>query len=187
MIGNLPKTLSINGIDYEINSDYRIALLTFEALDDPDLNDFEKSVVAVKCLYKNDNEISSNDYSEAVKQAYWFLDGGDMPKSKPQAQKTIDWVQDESIIFPALNKVAGREIRETDYHLHWWSFLGLFNEVGEGLFSTVMQIRNKKAKHKKLDKWEQEFYRNHKELIDLKNKYSAEQQAEIDKLNKLLG
>lgn len=109
-----------------------------------------------------------------------------MPKSKPQARKTLDWKQDESIIFPALNKVAGYEIRNAEY-LHWWSFLGLFNEVGEGLFSTVMQIRHKKAKGKKLEKYEQEFYRNNKDLIDLKHKHSAEQQEEIDRINKLLG
>lgn len=184
MIGSLPNSLNVGGIDYEINSDYRICLLIFEAFEDPDLNDFEKQVVAVRCLYKE--EIPNKDYAEAVKKAYWFLDGGDMPKSKPQARKTLDWKQDESIIFPALNKVAGYEIRAVKY-LHWWSFLGLFNEVGEGLFSTVMQIRHKKAKGKKLEKYEQEFYRNNKGLIDLKHKYSAEQQEEIDRINKLLG
>lgn len=184
MIGSLPNSLNVGGIDYEINSDYRICLLIFEAFEDPDLNDFEKSMVALECLFKE--HIQPEHFSEAIKQAYWFLDGGDMPKSKPQARKTLDWKQDESIIFPALNKVAGYEIRTIDY-LHWWSFLGLFNEVGEGLFTTVMQIRNKKAKGKKLEKYEQEFYRNNKELIDLKHKYSAEQQEEIDRINKILG
>lgn len=182
MIGCLPKTLEVSGIEYEINADFRVALLIFEALEDKDLNDFEKCVVTIQCLFK---EIPA-DFSEAVKKAYWFLDGGDMPKSKQQNQKVLDWVQDESIIFPALNKVAGYETREVEY-LHWWAFLGLFNEVGEGLFSTIMNIRNKKAKHKKLEKHEQEFYVQNRELIDLKHKYSAEQQAEIDKINKLLG
>lgn len=184
MIGSLPNSLNIGGIDYEINSNYRICLLIFEAIEDPELNDFEKQIVSVRCLYKE--EIPSKDFAEAVEKAYWFLDGGDMPKSKPQAKKTLDWKQDESIIFPALNKVAGYEIRNAEY-LHWWSFLGLFNEVGEGLFSTVMQIRHKKAKGIKLEKYEQEFYRNNKDLIDLKHKYSAEQQEEIDRINKLLG
>lgn len=182
MIGQLPTTLTVDSREYKIKSDFRIALLIFEAMEDSELNDFEKSIVVLKCLYE---EIPENK-TEALKQAYWFLDGGDMPKSKPQSQKIIDWKQDESIIFPALNKVAGREIRMLEY-LHWWSFLGLFNEVGEGLFSTVMSIRNKKIKRKKLEKYEQEFYRDNKNLIDLHNKYSAEQQAEIDKINAILG
>ena len=184
MIGQLPVSLNVNGIDYMINSDFRTCLLIFEALDDPDLSDCEKAVVAVSCLFVDD--IPPEHYNEAVNKAYWFLDGGDMPKTKPQTKKMIDWKQDEGIIFPAINKVAGYEIRMPDKNLHFWSFLGLFGEIGEGLFSTVMQIRQKKAKNKKLEKWEDEFYRNNRELIDIKTKYSEEQQAEIDRLNALL-
>ena len=81
--------------------------------------------------------------------------------------------------------MAGFETRASDY-IHWWTFLGYFNEVGEGLFTTVINIRNKLNKGKKLDKVEKEFYKENRTLIDLKTKYSAEQQAEIDRLNKLL-
>ena len=51
----------------------------------------------------------------------------------------------------------------------------------------VLGIRQKRAKGKKLEKWEQEFYRNNKALCDLKKKYTAEEQEEIDYWNKLLG
>ena len=54
------------------------------------------------------------------------------------------------------------------------------------MFTTVINIRNKLNKGKKLDKVEKEFYKENRTLIDLKTKYSAEQQAEIDRLNKLL-
>ena len=63
--------------------------------------------------------------------------------------------------------------------MHWWSFLGLFNEVGDGLYSQVMSIRAKKAKGKKLDKYEREFYITHRELIDLKPKLTAEEEQEL--------
>ena len=91
----------------------------------------------------------------------------------------LDWEQDESIIFPAINKVAGAETRSQSY-IHWWTFMGYFMEIEEGTFSMVLGIRQKKAKHKKLEKWEQEFYRNNKELCDLKKRYTEEEQAEID-------
>ena len=115
----------------------------------------------------------------------WFLDGGDTPKSQNQ-RKILDWEQDESIIFPAINKVAGCETREVKY-LHWWTFLGLFNEIGDGLFSQVMNIRGKKSKGKKLEKWEREFYSTHKELIDLKRKAtSQDEQQELDFINNII-
>ena len=108
----------------------------------------------------------------------WFLDGGDMPKSKPLPRRTLDWEQDAYLIFPAVNKAAGCEVREVEY-LHWWSFLGLFNEIGEGLYSQVMSIRQKLAKGKKLEKWEREFFDEHRELIELKQKLTPEEQAEL--------
>lgn len=185
MIGVLPTSLEICGKEYKIRSDFRVALLIFEAYNNPELSDWEKSVICLECLY---DELPDNT-EEAMKKSVWFLDGGDMPKSKQAPVKIMDWEYDQSIIFPAVNKVAGYETRTVDY-LHWWSFLGLFNEVGEGLYSQVMNIRAKRAKGKKLQKWEREFYNEHKELINIKEKLTAEEQAEeqaeLDFINSLV-
>lgn len=182
MIGLLPKSLEINGTEYRIRSDFRVALLIFEAFNDSELNDYEKMCVCLECLYEAIPEDTENAYKKAV----WFLDGGDIPKSKPLRRKTFDWKQDESLIFSAVNKSAGFETRSADY-IHWWTFLGYFSEIGDGLFSQVLNIRTKKAKGKKLEKWELEFFNEHRELIEIKQVYSAEEQAEIDRLNALLG
>ena len=129
-------------------------------------------------------EIPTN-VEEALKQASWFLDGGKQYEEFNKSKKIMDWEQDESIIFSAINKVAGCETREKEY-MHWWTFLGYFSEIDEGLFSTVINIRQKRNSGKKLEKYEQEFYRNNKTLIDLKQRYTAEEQKEIDRLNELL-
>ncbi len=181
MIGLLPKKLEVDGVEYDIRSDYRIALLILEAYNDPDLSYYEKAAICVKCLFE---KIPKN-FNAALEKAVWFLDGGDICVIEKKEKKIIDWKQDEQLIFSALNKVAGYEIRVVEY-LHWWSFLGLFNEIGEGLFSTVIQIRRKKNNNERLDKYEQKFYNANKKLIDLKVKYSLEEQKEIDELNKLL-
>ena len=83
------------------------------------------------------------------------------------------------MIFSAINKVAGKEIRSQEY-MHWWTFMGLFNEIGEGMFASVINIRNKKARHKKLEKYEQEMYREYKDIIDIHSK--RKQRSEADKL-----
>jgi hypothetical protein len=183
MIGQLPKSLLIGSKLYRINSDYRVALLIFEAMGDPDLTAAEKAIVAVQCLYTDD--IPGDALQEAVKCAYWFLDGGDMPKETRAQVKLLDWQQDESIIFPAVNKVAGYETRAVDY-LHWWSFLGMFNEIGEGLFATVVGIRLKRSKGKKLEKWEREFYNEHKSMICLRRQLSAEEKAEDELVKRII-
>jgi hypothetical protein len=183
MIGKLPTMLNINGIERAIRSDFRIALNILQAFNDPELKETEKGLVMLECLYED--SFSNEEIQEAIEKAVWFLDGGTTEETKhKQSKKVMDWEQDEQLIFSAVNKIAGYETREKDY-IHWWTFLGFFNEIGEGLFSTVINIRQKKNKGKKLEKYEQDFYRENKEMIDIKTKYTAEEQAEIDKLNKL--
>lgn len=186
MIGQLPKQLNINGIDRAIRSDYRVALLIFQACTDPELSIQEKATVTVECLYEDFDSIPFEDYQEANDKAVWFLEGGDNISNKESTKKLMDWEQDEQIIFSAVNKVAGYETRAIKY-IHWWTFLGYIRETGECLFNTVVNIREKKNKGKKLEKYEQEFYRKNKNLIDLKTRLSAEEQAEKDYFEKLLG
>ena len=65
------------------------------------------------------------------------------------------------------------------------SFMGAYMEISEGLFHEILQIRQKKMNGKKLEKWELEFYRKNKKLIDIqqqKTKRSAEEEAALKEL-----
>lgn len=192
MIGQLPTALEVGGKTYAIRSDYRVILTIFQAFNDPELTDDEKCYVCMKCLYIDFEEsVPPEHIQEAAEKAYWFCDGGDMPKAENvEGIKTFDWEQDEGIMFPAINKVAGFEVRAVEY-LHWWTFLGLFGVVDDGLFSQVLHLRNKLAKGKKLDKTECEFYRDHRSMVDLKQKLTAEQKEAEERdqafLRELLG
>lgn len=180
MIGQLPENLEIDGRQYPIRTDFRVVLLIFEALNDPELSEEEKVAVMLQSLYKETPE----NIQEAVNKAAWFLDGGQ--NFKGSEKRVMDWEQDEQMIFSAVNKVAGYETRAKEY-IHWWTFLGFFNEIGEGLFSTVVNIRSKRNKGRKLDKTEEEFYKRNREIINLKKKLSKEEQRELDEVNRLLG
>lgn len=189
MLGELPKALNICGIDRAIRTDFRVALIIMQAFNDTELNAEEKMFIMCDSLYLNFDSFASSEIESAVKLASLFIDGklteSACLEGSTQTARLLDWEQDEQIIFSAINKVAGCEIRALPY-LHWWTFLGYFNEIGEGLLATVINIRQKKANGKKLEKHEQEFYRKHKNLVDIKQTYTAEEQAEIDRLNKML-
>lgn len=189
MIGALPKSLEAGGRSYEIRTDYRVVLNIFEAFADPELDRREKCYVCLKCLYKDFDSIPQSDMEQAAERAYWFINGGDMPKTVSDV-KLIDWEQDERLFFPEINRAAGCEVRAVGY-MHWWTFLGYFSVIGEGLFSEIIHIRRKRAQGKPLDKTESEFLRSHRELIDFKKRLTAEQmQAEAEDeafLKELLG
>lgn len=183
MIGELPTSLKIGGLSYPIRSDYRIALLIFQAYEDPELSQAEKHMTCIRCLYDDWTLIPKSSLPDALSAAFWFLDGGDIPKVENHV-KTLDWEQDERIIFPAVNKTAGCEVRSVEY-MHWWTFLGYFAETGEGLLSTVMNIRSKRGKGKTLEKWEKDFVREHSELIEIRRRLTKEEQAENEFVDSL--
>lgn len=180
MIGELPKALEVGGKLLPIHTDFRTVLKLFPMFDDPKLSDKEKAYVTCKVLY--DCDIDEDDFDEATQQAYWFIDGGEMPKSEPEKARIIDWKKDERIIMPAISKTVGVvDIRNLPY-MHWWTFLGAFGEMGEGLFSLVLDLRRKMAEGK-LEQWEKDFVRRNQELVCI---LSPEEEADLKELNDFL-
>lgn len=184
MIGELPEALTVGGKEYAVRTDFRAALTIFRALEDPELEECEKQLAMLECLYETPESIPHEYIEEAMERAAWFLDGGDIPKKTFRA-KTIDWEQDESMIFSAVNKTAGCEVRSG--YMHWWTFLGYFAESGETLLQTVMHLRQKMSKGKSLDKWERDFVNEHRELVIIQHKKTEEEKAEDDFVNSLFG
>lgn len=182
MIGCLPKTIGINGTDYEIRSDYRDCLNIMTAFQDPDLSTEEQFEVCLEVMYPSFESIPDCDIEEALRKAVLFLDCNREDEESSLEKPVYDWEQDEQIIFSAINKVARQEVRAVEY-MHWWTFLGYFQEIGQGTFSTVVSIRDKKNKGKKLEDWEKEFVRDNPDIVQLNIKRSHEEQKIIDKLN----
>ena len=96
------------------------------------------------------------------------------------------WEQDFQYIVAPVNRVLGYETRALEYDqegntggVHWWTFLSAYMEIGDCLFAQIVGIRSKKAKGKKLDKTEQEFYRKNKEIVDIKVCYTESEEALI--------
>ena len=175
MLGQLPTSLDVCGTVYRIRTDYRNILQIFSAYNDSSLSDSEKVYVCLKRLFTDFNKIPSQQYAQAYAAATAFIDCG--TREDTPAPKTINWDKDEQLIFPAVNKAAGMEIRALPY-LHWWTFLGYYQSVDhDGLFGFVLTIRQKKARGKKLEKYEQEFYRSNINLCRIEEK-PAPQKAE---------
>lgn len=187
----LPKALIVGNKSYRIRSDYRAVLDILIAMNDPEIfspemtdeeKQFEKIMTMLQILYIDFDLIPEKYYQEALDKACEFIDCGikDEGKQKPQL---IDWNQDSPIIVPAINKIYGKDIRSLKY-MHWWTFLGLYMEIGESTLSTVVSIRNKKNRGKKLDEWEIEFLKSNKNLVILnkKSSYTSEEKKALKKL-----
>lgn len=180
MIGLLPQTLKVCNKDYEIRSDFRDVLRIIMAYNDKDLSDEEKVFVCLHRLYKKIETIpkDKDTYAAAINAATEFIECH-MSDGKP-SPKVVNWEKDEQLIFPAINKVAGMEVRAVPY-MHWWTFLGYFQAIDrEDLWGVVLTIRQKKAMHKKLEKHEQEFFAANRDLCSVE--FAHERQSPEDQM-----
>ena len=185
---DLPSSLSIGGEDFSIRTDFRAILDILAAYSDPELEDDEKMLVCLSILYVDFEKIPQEHYEEAMKKAIEFIDMGQTPDDKP-SPRLMEWEHDAAVIIPEVNKNLGYEVR-TSKETHWWTFLGAYMGIGDGLYSNIINIRQKRSKGKKLEKYEQEYYRENKKLIDLPAHLTEEQQKasddEKERLEKLL-
>lgn len=194
IISRLPTELEVDGEMYPIDSDFRTILTIIDCYSDSDLSDDESERIQIQSAVCLNNLYGSRDKNgkwvpnipknaeKAIEKAIWFIDGGDQQRlEKSKKGAVIDWDQDQYLIFPAVNQVIGKEIREIEY-VHWWTFLGYMSSVSpDCLFSQVMSLRNKKARGKLKDKWEKELYREFKHLVDIRPRTTTAEEKEIQK------
>ena len=181
---SLPTALTVGGRQYPIRTDFRDVLYLLDVFADPELEQDEKGAVCLQVLYRNWRAIPAEHRRQALDEAARFIDGGMESESGRPRPRTVDWRQDGPLILPAVNRVLGGEVRAMEY-LHWWTFLGAYMEIGDSLFTTVLGIRQKRAKGKKLEKFEQEFLKENRALVQLRPRQSREEQARRDALKAL--
>jgi hypothetical protein len=175
VIYDLPTTATVNGVEYEIRSDYRAILDICTALNDQELSDGERGMVVLSIFYPKLTEMPQEDYQEAIKACFQFINGGKEDGGK-KTPKLMDWEQDFHLIVAPVNRVLGVEIRSVDY-MHWWTFLSAYMEIGgDCTFAQVVSIRDKKAHGKSLDKADREWYRRNRDLVDFKTTYTEDDQ-----------
>lgn len=179
MMYDLPTTAEICGEKYEIRSDYRAALDILTCLTDPELTPEERTIVALDIFYPDMTSIPENGIQAAIDYMVWFLNCGDEGDNRKRP-KLMDWEQDFQYIVAPVNRVIGQEVRAMPY-LHFWTFISAYYELGDCMFAQIVRIRSLKAKGKKLDKADQEFYRENRRLIDIKQKYTEADDLAISK------
>ena len=162
---SIPTSVYLSGKEYRIRNrgDYRTILDCFCALEDAELSKQERLCASLIIFYEDINSIEDidkfNDLQEAITAMYnFFRCGNDNNVGAQTNHKLIDWEQDSQLICSAINKVANKEIRSEPY-IHWWTFMGYYTAIGESPLSTIIGIRDKIIKGKKLEKYESQFKR----------------------------
>lgn len=184
MIETLPVSVEINGKCLAIRNkcDYRVVLDVISALNDIELSEQEKLKCALYVFYEDIEKVEDFETIEiAAKEMMRIINNGEEETEQGKAPKPqlMNWEHDFKVLVAPLNRVLSCEIRTVEY-LHWWTFLAGYMEIGECLFSNIISIRKKKMSGKKLEQWEQEFYRENKKLVDLPQNLTEEEKEWLD-------
>lgn len=175
---DLPTIVEVGGIPYEIRSDFRPILDILDASTDPEISKRDFAEIAIRIFYPEYKTIPPKDMQDAFNKCIWFIDCGEESDGRKH-RRLMEWGQDLHLIIPPINRVIGQEIRSIPYDyetnsggFHWWSFIGAYQEIGECAFAQVVSIRDKLARHKKLEKYDQEWLKRNRHLVDFKRKYT---------------
>lgn len=172
MSWNLPKSVEISGKKYNITKecDYRVILDCLESLKDYRLDPSEQIICALTIFYDDYLNVlcCDGEVKLFIEKMVAIIDGDNQSinttgrKLKP----IVDFKKDFPLIASALLPILGYDVRIVDY-LHWWTFLGAFREIKEGVYAEVLRIRIKQSKGIALEKDERQFYRENRGIVDL--------------------
>lgn len=188
---SLPTQIKIKDTYFNIRNkaDYRMVLDCFEVLNDPEFDSYTRIYTAMIIFYEALSELEDiprifgDDTPEAIEKMYEFFNCGKESVGAKCSYNLIDWQEDSQIISAEINKVARKEVRHESY-IHWWTFMGYYCAIGEGILSTIVGIRSKIVKGKKLEAHEREFKLQNPEYFNW-NARSVAQKENDDLLKSL--
>ena len=176
----LPTEAVLQGTAYPHKTGYRQILKLMSFLSDEAKHPRLRWLTALAYFYET--PIPPSLEGEAMAYLSDFLTCGEAGAPGP---KLLDWRLDAPEIIADINASAGREIRSGP-ELHWWSFLSFFHGIGEGRLSRLVAIRDKLSRGKKLEPYEQEYYRTHRDKVRLRQPETPADTAKRRQLEALL-
>ena len=182
---DLPVEIEVNGKNYPITNrgDFRMVIDCFSALNDEEIPKYMRLNDALIIFYEDINSDADIAYifgehkEEAVKKMFSFFNCNQLEAGLKVNYKLIDWEQDAQLVCAAVNTVAQTEVRSAPF-LHWFTFMGHYISVGDSVLASVIGIRFKKARGKKLEKYEREFIQNNPQYFTSKAELEEQEEAE---------
>ena len=173
LIDKLPETVEIDGLQYPINTDFRISILFEQLLADASLTEQEKLLQALRLYYP----MIPTNIPEAIEQILWFYRCGKEQKAVVEDKSSaavFDYDYDDQYIYAAYLDQYGIDLQDIN-HLHWWKFKAMFAGLKEdNKLCKIMDIPGDMPKAQK------EFYKKMKKLYEI-----PLSQAQQDKLSEI--
>lgn len=180
-----PKSVTIDSLEYEINSNFRESILFEIMMQDEGLEYEEKILNALELYYP----IIPENIEEAIKTLIWFYNSGQEENiatsssgndgsTTYKAKRIYSFEYDADYIYSAFMSQYGIDLESIEY-LHWWKFKALFKSLGkDNKISEIMNYRAIDLSSIK-DKEQKKFYKSMKKLYDIPNDSANDEEEKL--------
>lgn len=121
---------------YLIRTDYRIGIQISLALDDPELNENDRVMVALSLLFG----AGMPPLDVALKGLQWFIQCGDDKEIEPAGKRLLWFDYDAARLYASFRQTFGIELHKIN--LHWFEFMAMMESLDEdSAISHAIQIR----------------------------------------------
>ncbi|MDS0525005.1 bacteriophage Gp15 family protein [Clostridium sp. SHJSY1] len=182
LIDLLPEEVTIDGVDYKINSDFRTSMLFEMMMQDSEIDESDRLIKTIELYY----HIIPENIEQAIEKALWFYRCGKNIQngngsSNGKSEQIYSFEYDDDYIYSAFLNQYGLDLQDAE-NLHWWKFKAMFkslkedNEIVKIMGYRAMTISNDMSKEQK------DFYRSMKRLHEIpKSKSEQEKINDIEK------
>lgn len=145
----LPDTVEVEGVEYEIDTNFRAGICFEQLFTAPDIENDMKLATALVLFY---GQTIPPNKAEALRAVIKFYRCGAEP-TKPKAttaksaigkrrmDKIYDFDADAAYFYAAFLAQYGIDLNDVDY-LHWWKFMALFEGLKrDNELQRIMEIR----------------------------------------------
>lgn len=176
-----PKHVTIDGVKYPINTDFRVALKCFDIISDENISDTERTYAVV---YKLFGFIPKDeDMPIFVEKVEKYLGCGETQEQHKERKKDIDFEQDFKYLVASFMSDYHINLVESD--MHWYQFINLIQGFTENsVMNRVRDLRNYDLSEVKDQKQRNKIIKA-QESVALKTELTQEEQEAIDEFESL--
>lgn len=181
MVTSLPLGAEIGGVFFPFRNrcDFATVLDVISVLNDSELSDEERLRCALFIFYEDLSECG--DLAEAVDVMLRVAGCSDVCAVPiGDGAPLMSWENDFDLIVPPVNRVLGRDVRDTSVYTHWYTFVGAYLEIGDCMFANVVSIRKKLRDGVKPDSSDLRFIADFPNLVRLPGAVSHDDSLWLD-------
>lgn len=188
-----PSKVKIEDREYEINTDFRIAIECNQIALDDKISDFERALAIIYKLYGEKGLNANSDLNRLLELGQKYLSCGKEVENNENEEPDMDFVQDMDYIEASFMSDYNIDLSSTE--MHWWKFYNLINGLSNsemGSCCVLNRVRNLRTYDTSQikDSKERSKIEKAKEQVALKKKdkpLTDKQKESIERFNKLAG